>query len=117
MFESHRVETETFAGPPTSAPGESALNHPDHVASTKLRMLAAIGGAGALLLGSVLSIGLGIVAIAGIGSAALVQRVRRRRLTRVGSLVGSVLAVVVVVGGLIAFAVSRAPDNVFEQSQ
>jgi predicted PurR-regulated permease PerM len=80
-----------------------------------MRVLAAVGGALALLLGTVLSFGVALAALLGIGLAALV---RRRRLTWIGSLAGAVLFAGLAFGGLITVSVSLAPGGLagFEQS-
>ena len=76
-----------------------------------IRVLAALGGAGLLLAGSILSLGLGFVALMGLGITALLWRFRGARLTRRASWVGAVLAVSICFGGFMTWALSRYPGG------
>jgi hypothetical protein len=81
-------------------------------ASGAMRVLAVLGGVPALLIGSVLSLGLALAALLGFGVTALLWRARGRPLTRRASLVGSVLATVIAIGTLGAWGLSRAPGGI-----
>lgn len=85
--------------------------------STGIRVVAALGGAAMLLVGSLLSFGMGFVALVGLGITALLWRARGARLTRRASWIGAVLAVGICFGGFMSFAMSRAPGGFVESMQ
>ena len=80
-------------------------------ASGGVRTLAVLGGIVALLVGSFLSFGFGLVALLGFGATALLWRARGARLTRRATWIGCVLAVMIGFGGAGAWATSQIPGG------
>jgi hypothetical protein len=70
-----------------------------------------------LAIACVLSVGIVLVAVVGVGVAALVQHLRKRRYTRRAGWLGAVLGAAVASAAAIMFFATRVPPGTFEEAR